>query len=163
MDRILPRPDCSRLCQYLDRASLQTSIHRLTPPPIRTMVSVASLLNPTTPETQPPNPLPRPCSTRYSPGPPRRVPLARKPKLCKDEATFIKGKPQEEVRYWPCEEQGGHIAAEHQKFKLYPIGHITEYCKHVPYRSEKKAFLNKTGREGFHGNFRPSERVSADS
>ncbi|KAL8905469.1 MAG: hypothetical protein Q9207_002623 [Kuettlingeria erythrocarpa] len=78
------------------------------------------------------------------------MPLLRKQKLCKDEATFIKGKPQEEVRYWPCEYQGGHIAAEHQKFRLYPVGHITEYCKHVPYRSEKKKILSRTGREGFH-------------
>ncbi|KAI4129362.1 MAG: hypothetical protein LQ341_006578 [Variospora aurantia] len=74
----------------------------------------------------------------------------RKQKLCKDEATFTKGKPQEEVRYWPCEHQDRHIAAEHQRFKLYPIGHITEYCKHVPYRSEKKPVFTKTGREGFH-------------
>ncbi|KAL8989600.1 MAG: hypothetical protein Q9177_001553 [Variospora cf. flavescens] len=77
----------------------------------------------------------------------------RKQKLCKDEATFTKGKPQEEVRYWPCEHQGRHIAAEHQRFKLYPIGHITEYCKHVPYRSEKKPVFTKTGREVFQYTF----------
>ncbi|KAI4190206.1 MAG: hypothetical protein L6R41_000952 [Letrouitia leprolyta] len=78
------------------------------------------------------------------------MPLPRKQKLCKDEATFVKGKPQEEVKYWPCEIQDDHLTAEHRKYQMYPIGHITEYCKYVPYRSEKKTFLSKTGREGFH-------------
>ncbi|KAL8734332.1 MAG: hypothetical protein Q9166_001530 [cf. Caloplaca sp. 2 TL-2023] len=74
----------------------------------------------------------------------------KRQKLCKDEATFVKGKPQAEVRYWPCEYQDEKVAAEHRKYKVYPVGQITEYCKHVPYRSEKKTFLSKTGREGFH-------------
>ncbi|KAL9038142.1 MAG: hypothetical protein Q9180_003309 [Flavoplaca navasiana] len=74
----------------------------------------------------------------------------KRPKLCKDEATFIKGKPQIEVNYWPCEFQDEKAAAEHRKYKVYPFGEIAEYCKHVPYRSEKKTFLSKTGREGFH-------------
>ncbi|KAI4171579.1 MAG: hypothetical protein LQ343_004171 [Gyalolechia ehrenbergii] len=117
---------------------------------MRTMVSVASLLNPSPPDKEQPNTLPTPCSFLYSPEVSARMPLLRKQKLCKDEATFIMGKPQEEVKYWPCEYQDGHIAAEHRKYQMYPIGHITEYCKHVPYRSEKKTFLSKTGREGFH-------------
>lgn len=75
----------------------------------------------------------------------------KRQKLCKDEATFVKGKPQIEVNYWPCEYQDDKAAAEHRKYKVYPIGQIAEYCKHVPYRSEKKSFLSKTGREGFHG------------
>ncbi|KAL8897981.1 MAG: hypothetical protein Q9192_002321 [Flavoplaca navasiana] len=74
----------------------------------------------------------------------------KRPKLCKDEATFVKGKPQIEVNYWPCEFQDEKAAAEHRKYKVYPFGEIAEYCKHVPYRSEKKTFLSKTGREGFH-------------
>ncbi len=114
-------------------------------------MSVASLLNPVTSENEPRTPFHTSCSMLYDPEPSPRMPLLRKQKLCKDEATFIKGKPQEEVRYWPCEYQGGHVAAEHQKFSLFPIGHITEYCKHVPYRSEKKKIISRTGREGFHG------------
>ncbi|KAL8944901.1 MAG: hypothetical protein Q9216_000191 [Gyalolechia sp. 2 TL-2023] len=114
------------------------------------MVSVASLLNPSPANQERSNPFHTPCSFLYNPEVSPSTPPLRKQKLCKDEATFIKGKPQEEVRYWPCEYQNSHIAAEHRKYQMYPIGQITEYCKHVPYRSEKKTFLSKTGREGFH-------------
>ncbi|KAL8802006.1 MAG: hypothetical protein Q9182_004083 [Xanthomendoza sp. 2 TL-2023] len=79
------------------------------------------------------------------------MPHMKKQKLCKDEATFVKGKPQAEVNYWPCEYQDEVAATEHHRYRVYPLGHIAEYCKHVPYRSEKKTFLSKTGREGFHG------------
>ncbi|KAL8812149.1 MAG: hypothetical protein Q9223_007362 [Gallowayella weberi] len=78
------------------------------------------------------------------------MPHLKKQKLCKDEATFVKGKPQAEVNYWPCEYQDEVATAEHHKYKVYPLGQIADYCKHVPYRSEKKTFLSKTGREGFH-------------
>lgn len=149
----LPRLTNSLPCQPLSNKFASHQVSRLT---MRTMVSVASLLNPLTPENEQANPLPNPCSMLYSPEPSARIPLLRKQKLCKDEATFIKGKPQEEVKYWPCEYQDGVVAAEHRKYQLYPIGHITEYCKHVPYRSEKKTFLSRTGREGFHGNTCPS-------
>ena len=118
---------------------------------MKTMVSVASLLNPLRQEDEQSKPLPSPRSMLRSPEATARMPLIRKQKVCKDEATFVKGKPQEEVNYWPCEYQDYHIAAEHRKYQLYPIGHIAEYCKHVPYRSEKKSFLNRIGREGFHG------------
>lgn len=56
-----------------------------------------------------------------------------------------------EVNYWPCEDRDGKAEDEHRKYSVFPIGHIAEYCKHVPYRSEKKSLLSKTGREGFHG------------
>lgn len=29
--------------------------------------------------------------------------------------------------------------------------HIVEYPRHIPYNSEKKSFLEKTGRESFEG------------
>lgn len=118
---------------------------------MRTTVSVASLLNPSPLEKEEPDSLHTPYSFLYNPEVSPRMPLPRKQKLCKDEATFVKGKPQEEVKYWPCEIQDDHLTAEHRKYQMYPIGHITEYCKYVPYRSEKKTFLSKTGREGFHG------------
>ncbi|KAL9598120.1 MAG: hypothetical protein Q9179_004024 [Wetmoreana sp. 5 TL-2023] len=114
------------------------------------MLSVASLLNPLPSAVEQQNPLPSPCSTLYSPETSPRTAYVKKQKLCKDEATFVKGKPQADVKYWPCEYQDEQAAAEHEKYKLYPIGQIAEYCKHVPYRSEKKTFLSKTGREGFH-------------
>ncbi|KAL8775573.1 MAG: hypothetical protein Q9209_000069 [Squamulea sp. 1 TL-2023] len=105
------------------------------------MLSVASLLNPLTPAVEQPNPLPSPSPTLYTPQASPHLPHMKRQKLCKDEATFVKGKPQIEVNYWPCEQQDEKAAAEHRKYNVYPIGQIAEYCKHVPYRSEKKSFL----------------------
>ncbi|KAM5438470.1 hypothetical protein MferCBS31731_005047 [Microsporum ferrugineum] len=34
-------------------------------------------------------------------------------------------------------------------FEIHPMGHITEFPRHIPYNSEKKSFLEKTGRESF--------------
>ncbi|KAL9046617.1 MAG: hypothetical protein Q9214_000588 [Letrouitia sp. 1 TL-2023] len=110
------------------------------------MVSVASLLNPTPSEQ-----LPSPCSTLCSPEPFSRYLPVKKQKLCKDEAVFIKGKPKGNIQYWPCEDDDEDIVAEHKKYEIFPKGHIAEYCKHIPYNSEKKSFLLKTGREGFQG------------
>lgn len=31
------------------------------------------------------------------------------------------------------------------------MGKIGEYCRHIPYNSEKKGFLERTGRESFEG------------
>ncbi|KAL8737625.1 MAG: hypothetical protein Q9181_001498 [Wetmoreana brouardii] len=143
-------------CFSFDRKLIHPATRPVSEPshrPMRTMLSVASLLNPLPPAVEPveqQNPLPSPCSTLYSPEASPRTAYVKKQKLCKDEATFVKGKPQADVKYWPCEYQDEHAAAEHKKYKLYPIGQIAEYCKHVPYRSEKKTFLSKTGREGFH-------------
>ncbi|EHK99412.1 hypothetical protein M7I_4708 [Glarea lozoyensis 74030] len=37
--------------------------------------------------------------------------------------------------------------AEIEKFRIYPMGTIEKFCRHIPYNSEKKSFLEKTGRE----------------
>lgn len=110
------------------------------------MVSVASLLNPVPSEQ-----LPSPCSTLCSPEPFSPYLPVKKQKLCKDEAVFIKGKPKGDIQYWPCEDENEDIAAEHKKYEIFPKGHIADYCKHIPYNSEKKSFLLKMGREGFQG------------
>lgn len=64
---------------------------------------------------------------------------------------FAKGKVHGEIRYAPCEEQTDEIAEQHAKFQLYPMGRISDYCRHIPYNSEKKRFLEKTGRGSFEG------------
>ncbi|KAI4109554.1 MAG: hypothetical protein LQ339_001667 [Xanthoria mediterranea] len=117
---------------------------------MKRILSVASLLNPPAPSVEQQNPLPSPCSTLFTPEASPGIPEMKRPKLCKDEATFVKGRPQIEVNYWPCEGRDGKAEDEHRKYSVFPIGHIAEYCKHVPYRSEKKSLLSKTGREGFH-------------
>ena len=115
------------------------------------MVSVASLLNPIPQSFERFRDLPSPCSSKYTPDSSPPLPPLKKQKMSKDAAIFSKGKAKGEIRYRPCEIQTDEIAAQHEKFRVYPIGHITEYCRHIPYNSDKKAFLEKTGRESFEG------------
>lgn len=120
------------------------------------MASIASLLNPLPDEYSVAakcRQLPSPCSTAYtrdftSPPPP---PPAKKQKVSKDAAVFTKGKTKGELRYPPCEYQNAEIGSAHRAFELHPMGHITEYPRHIPYNSEKKSFMEKTGRESFEG------------
>ncbi|KAI9875121.1 MAG: hypothetical protein M1830_008859 [Pleopsidium flavum] len=69
--------------------------------------------------------------------------------MTKDAAIFAKGKIKGQIRYPPCEVQDEEIAVQHRRFRVYPMGHIADYCRHIPYNSEKKSFLEKTGRESF--------------
>ncbi|KAG8528187.1 uncharacterized protein KY384_007104 [Bacidia gigantensis] len=64
-------------------------------------------------------------------------------------ATFVKVNPKGQVNYHPCELQDSVTRAEHQNFKVEPIGAISDYPRHIPYNSEKKDFQEKTGRDAF--------------
>ena len=116
------------------------------------MVSVASLLNPVPSAFQDYRQISSPCSTTFSSelGSPT-FPPTKKQKMSKDAAVFAKGKIKGEVRYPPCEFQTEELAVQHRKFQVFPMGHIAEYRRHIPYNSEKKSFLRKTGRESFEG------------
>lgn len=83
---------------------------------------------------------------------PQPAPLPKRQKLAKDAAIFAKGKTKGEVRYPPYEAgDDEELASQHRKYQIYPMGHIADYCRHIPYNSEKKSFLAKTGRESFEG------------
>ena len=71
--------------------------------------------------------------------------------MSKDAAIFSKGKIKGEIRYKPCEIQNAEIAEQHRKFQLFPMGHIADYCRHIPYNSDKKSFSERTGRGSFEG------------
>lgn len=71
--------------------------------------------------------------------------------MTKDAAIFAKGKIKGQIRYPPCELQDEDMAVQHRRFQVFPMGHIADYCRHIPYNSEKKSFLEKTGRESFEG------------
>ncbi|KAL1952728.1 hypothetical protein VTO42DRAFT_4406 [Malbranchea cinnamomea] len=117
------------------------------------MASIASLLNPepqdATDRMNSQLPTPCPSSSRVrdpnSPSPPRQ----KKQRVAKDAAVFTRGKPRGEVRYPPCEYQDAKLAEEHKRHQIHPMGSITEFPRHIPYNSEKKSFLEKTGRESF--------------
>ncbi|KAJ5769604.1 hypothetical protein N7520_004163 [Penicillium odoratum] len=73
----------------------------------------------------------------------------KKTKTPKDGAIFRPGKPQGEVRYPPCEERDEALLQIHREFRLYPLGNIADYPRHIPYNSQKKDFHEKTGRDSF--------------
>lgn len=64
---------------------------------------------------------------------------------------FAKGKIKGTINYPPYERLDEEVLLSMQKFNVYPLGQITEFCRHIPYNSEKKNFLEKTGRESFEG------------
>jgi hypothetical protein len=165
--------------------------------PLTAMVSVASLLNPTTsgPRNQQPQnqhnqtvavtptsrhqtqyqpqqvryPLVSPQSVQYpsttSPCKPEytisssytnspfliAAPFVKKPKMAKDGAVFAKNKIKGVVNFPPHEKLGADSMKKMKPFKIYPSQKIMDYPRHIPYNSEKKSFLDKTGRESFEG------------
>lgn len=91
---------------------------------------------------------------------------AKRPKLIKDAAVFSKGEVKGQVHYPPfeCNEEtvtlpphlGDELTQQHRRFKIFPSGsekdgQIKSFPKSIPYSSEKKEFLGKTGLEGFNG------------
>lgn len=77
--------------------------------------------------------------------------------MSKAAATFVKAKPKGAINFKPYEYQDDIIAAEHERFEVEPIGHITDYPRHIPYNSEKKSFQQKTGRDAFEGTGTPKK------
>lgn len=73
-------------------------------------------------------------------------------KVAKDAPIFSDGnKIAGFVNYPPHESDDSRdLAAQHQRFQLYPRGEIYKKgVRHIPYNSDKKDFLEKTGREAF--------------
>lgn len=71
--------------------------------------------------------------------------------MSKDGAIWTKGKIKGEVNYPPFEQLDEETMREVNKFQVKPIGMIQQFSRHIPYNSEKKSFLEKTGRESFEG------------
>lgn len=71
--------------------------------------------------------------------------------MAKDGAIFAKGKTKGDVNFPPFECLDENILREIEKYQVYPLGQIEEFPRHIPYNSDKKNFLEKTGRESFEG------------
>ena len=111
---------------------------------------ISEILNPLSQPSLHQRQLLSPSSTNDSE--PSTPPLpTRKLKGAKDGASFIESVPKGEVRYPPCEDQPGDLASKHHMFKLRPFGSIMQFSRHIPYTSEKKSFMGKTGRQSFEG------------
>lgn len=79
------------------------------------------------------------------------APRLKKTKIPKDAPVFVKGEVRGEVRYPPCEERDEMLAEQHRLFQIHPMGCIADFPRHIPYSSEKKSLMEKTGRESFEG------------
>ncbi|KAF2130435.1 hypothetical protein P153DRAFT_338231 [Dothidotthia symphoricarpi CBS 119687] len=76
----------------------------------------------------------------------------RRQKVPKDAPVFSEGnKIIGHLNYPPYEAGDDHdLAAQHRKFQIYPLGEIQRKgVRHIPYNSDKKDFLDKTGRDAF--------------
>lgn len=78
----------------------------------------------------------------------------RRQKVPKDAPIFSEGnKPVGIVNFPP--HVAGHdqdLLARHRDFSVYPLGEIQKKgVRHIPYNSDKKDFLDKTGRDAFEG------------
>lgn len=78
--------------------------------------------------------------------------ILKRQKIPKDAPVFSEGtKIVGHVNFPPYE--GGEyddLALQHRRFQLFPLGEIRKKgVRHIPYNSDKKDFLDKTGRESF--------------
>ncbi len=71
--------------------------------------------------------------------------------MAKDGAIFTPSKTKGEVNFPPFEDLNEIDIHEIEKYHVYPLGSIRDFPRHIPYNSDKKSFLEKTGRESFEG------------
>ncbi|RMZ73847.1 APSES transcription factor Xbp1 [Pyrenophora seminiperda CCB06] len=84
------------------------------------------------------------------------VTAPRRQKIPKDAPIFSDGnRTIGTVNFPPHENQSDQrLLVQHHKFQIYPLGEIfRKGVRHIPYNSEKKDFLDKTGRDAFESKF----------
>ena len=117
------------------------------------MADIKSLLNPLPERPEPMRNASNHSLTTVKRGVSPQLTARKKPKLSKDAAVFIRGDIRGSLNYPPYEERDDLLLAQHQQHEIYPLGNIADFPRHIPYNSEKKSFLEKTGRESFEGTF----------
>jgi hypothetical protein len=78
--------------------------------------------------------------------------VPKRQKIPKDAPVFSEGtKIVGHVNYPPYEgNEDDNLILQHQRFQLFPMREIKKKgVRHIPYNSDKKDFLDKTGRESF--------------
>ncbi|KAF2036649.1 hypothetical protein EK21DRAFT_52151 [Setomelanomma holmii] len=84
------------------------------------------------------------------PGP--QVTVPKRQKIAKDAPVFSEGNKIVGVVNYPPHEAGNDqdLITEHRRFQVFPLGEIRRKgVRHIPYNSDKKDFLEKTGRDAF--------------
>lgn len=82
------------------------------------------------------------------------VAITKRQKIAKDAPVFSEGnKIVGHVNYPPHEAGNDRdLEAHHREFRIFPLGQIRKKgVRHIPYNSDKKDFLDKTGRDAFQG------------
>ena len=111
------------------------------------------------------NGTPTPLSPESQATPPPSA-RSKRQKLIKDGAVFERGPLKGPNNYPPHEsmepsiiltsKQAEELALQHRRFQIFPSGNqsaddglISDFPRRIPYSSDKKSFLNKTGRDLF--------------
>lgn len=90
-------------------------------------------------------------STSYRGAPPRGP---KRQRVAKDAPIFTDGIKTVGHVNFPAHEahNDSGLTAQHHRFQIYPLGEIQKRgVRHIPYNSDKKDFLEKTGRDSFEG------------
>jgi hypothetical protein len=87
-------------------------------------------------------------SADYVPAQPQRK---VKTKQTKDAPKFERGETIGHVRFAPYHPSDVDLVRYLKDFKVFPSSGISAYPRHIPYSSDKKDFLTKTGRDSFEG------------
>lgn len=82
---------------------------------------------------------------------PEQISRNSKVKHTKDAPKFEKGEAVGVVAFPPYEVFDSDLVKHIKEFKILPASAIASYPRHIPYSSDKKEFLNKTGRDSFEG------------
>ncbi|KAI8935127.1 hypothetical protein NX059_007721 [Plenodomus lindquistii] len=78
--------------------------------------------------------------------------IARRQRVPKDAPIFTEGNKTIGHVNFPPHEAGydQHLLDQHRRFQVFPAGEIAKKgVRHIPYNSDKKDFLDKTGRDAF--------------
>jgi hypothetical protein len=118
------------------------------------MMKIHSLLNPCenhhgNRNSESPTPAPVPRAVTATPSTPKRQ------KVPKDAAIYTHAPVNGPVNFPPHEyEDDAQLTAQHRVFQIYPLGSILEKsARRIPYSSDKKDFMLKTGRDAFESTF----------
>jgi hypothetical protein len=80
------------------------------------------------------------------------ITIPKRQKVAKDAPVFSEGNKIVGFVNYPPHEAGEsrELRVEHERFQVYPLGEIYKKgVRHIPYNSDKKDFLDKTGRDAF--------------
>jgi len=91
--------------------------------------------------------------------------IPKRQKIAKDAPIFSEGNQTiGHVNYPPHEGDSDHnLRAEHKRFQVFPLGEIRRKgVRHIPYNSDKKDFLDKTGRDAFESKLAVQVMVEKD-